>query len=398
MKKKIAFDMLLNIVATAIPTFVLQFFILPPLARYMSDERYGLLVTILALLSIVPATMGNALNNIRLIFGNESDRYDENTDYNVILLIMAGINLIAVGIGSWLYERNITAISLVLTLAASVLWLFREYYIVAFRIKLNYISIMISNLIMVAGYGIGYALFRIYKHWQIIYIMGYLTSLVYIYFKSDLMKEPLRISERFRDISFQTVLLVVSSFLARVTTYADKMFIFPLLGGAVVSVYYAATLFGKVVSMAITPISSVMLSYLSKVQKKNDDIFKLTLASSTAVCAVGYFLCVAVSRPVLNYLYPQFVDQAMNYIWITTGTMVLTSLISIVNPFVLKFFDMKWQIAISSVYVVLYFSLSMLLLGKMGLMGFCIGSLIATAIKLLFMLYIYSHQKEKEAV
>ena len=176
------------------------------------------------------------------------------------------------------------------------------------------------------------------------------------------------------------------------------MLIFPILGGATVSVYYAATLFGKVVSMVITPVSSVILSYLSKSRKKNDDTFKLAFISSSVVCVIGYFICVAICRPVLTLIYPKYVDAAMKYILVTTGTVVLTALVSIVNPFVLKYFDMKWQVAINGCYVVVYVALSLGLLKINGLMGFCIGSLIATAIKLLFMLIIYIKCKEKVEV
>ena len=50
-KRKVIFDMALNIVAAAIPTFVLQLLILPNLAKFMSDDNYGLLVTVLAFLN-----------------------------------------------------------------------------------------------------------------------------------------------------------------------------------------------------------------------------------------------------------------------------------------------------------------------------------------------------------
>lgn len=393
MKINIVFDMLLNIMATAIPTFVLQLFILPALSKYMEADVYGLLVTILALLNVVPATLGNSLNNIRLIFNKAGERKEQAADYNVILLIMAGLNIVAVAAFSFFYERQISAVSLFLTLVASVLWLYREYHLVAFRLNINYIFIVVTNLIMVLGYLVGFLLFRVTGQWQFIYILGNLMALLFIFSKSMLWREPFRISKDFRKISTQTGLLFTSNMLTRLTTYADKLLIFPILGGATVSVYYAATLFGKVVSMAITPISSVMLSYLSKVSKKNDSTFKLAFFSSTAVCIVGYFACLAISRPVLGWLYPQFVDGAMRYITITTGTMVLTALISIVNPFVLKFFDMKWQVSISSVYASLYIGLSLALLGKFGLYGFCVGTLIATACKLCFMIAVYNRCK-----
>ena len=396
-KKKIVFDMALNIVATAIPTFVLQLLILPPLAGHMSDERYGLLVTILSLLNIVPATLGNALNNIRLIEGKEKDSPQDARNYNAILSAASVISLVIVlGFSVW-YERDVTPVSLLLTLLVSVLWLLREYHLVAFRLKLNYVYITISNVILVVGYVLGYLLFLRIGHWQLIYILGLAFSLVFIFIKSSLWKEPLRTDGELKRISLQTLLLAASGMLLRITTYADKMLIFPVLGGAMVSVYYASTLFGKIVSQVITPISGVILSYLSKAERKNDEVFRLAFLSSAAVCVLGYFACVAISQPILGWLYPQFVDGAMEYIWITTGTAVLTALISIINPFVLKFFDMKWQIAINGLYVAVYVGLSMTLLGSMGLYGFCVGTLLATALKLVFMLIVYYRSREKAA-
>lgn len=394
MKKKIAFDMLLNIVATAIPTFVLQLLLLPALSRYMGGEEYGLLVTILALLNMIPSTFGNVLNNIRLIEGKNEET--PQPDFNPLLLILTGINLVLMTIFTLVYDKEITLYSLILVLIVSILLLFREYFTVAFRIKLNYKNIVISNLIMVVGYVIGFLLFRATGRWQYMYIMGYLVSLVFIFIKSELWKEPIVISTAFKHIGGQTIMLSIATFLGRITTYADKLLIFPVLGGTVVSVYYAATLFGKVVSMTINPISSVMLSYLSKSTKKNNNTFKLAFLSSATVCIAGYFVCIAISRPVLKLLYPQFVNEAMQFIWFTTGTMVITALISIVNPFVLKFFDMKWQIAINCVYVSVYVGISMALLSRLGLKGFCIGTLIAAMLKLSFMLYIYNRRSDKE--
>lgn len=393
MRKKIAFDIFLNIVATAIPVFVLQLLILPQLSHYMDENEYGLLVTILALLNVVPATLGNTLNNIRLIFNKE-----DSSNFRVLLLIMSALNILLISIFLRFYARDFTVCSFILTLTVSILWLYREYYVVAFRIQLNYVNIVLSNLALVLGFGFGYLVFLYSHYWQIIYIIGNLFCLAFIFLKSDLWKEPIRVDDSFKRISGQSLSLFIAGMLGRITTYADKLFIFPTLGGASVSVYYAATLFGKVVSMAITPISSVMLSYLSRVSKKNDSTFRLTFISSAFVCFVGYFVCIAISRPVLMLLYPQFVDRAMQYIWVTTGTMVITALASIINPFVLRYFDMKWQILINAAYVVVYLVLCMPMLFNFGLYGFCIGTLVASIIKVTLMLIIYSRSGKKHGL
>ena len=57
-----------------------------------------------------------------------------------------------------------------------------------------------------------------------------------------------------------------------------------------VTIYYIATLVGKTISMAIAPITSVMLSYLSHM--KNIKIKKMAIifVIGAVISVVGYFL------------------------------------------------------------------------------------------------------------
>lgn len=388
-KKKIIFDMALNISATALPTFVLQLLVLPAISWYMPDERYGLLVTVLSFLNVVPSTMGNVLNNIRLLFNNEYIDEKQKGDFNLILAGLAILNVVALAVFLVIYDKELTVFNLLLIVIVSVLWLCREYYIVAFRLNINYLQILICNMLRIVGYGFGFILFRVTGYWQWIYLFGLLFSLVYCFIKSELWKEPFKKTYLFKKTSSQGLLLLIAKILNRLITYADKILIYPILGGAVVSVYYAATIFGKVVSLMITPINSVALTYLSKMRSKKDNTFKSALLLGTGICIVGYFLCLAVSRPVLALLYPRFVDNAMKYIFVTTGTTVLYALISIVDPFIMKFFDMKWQIVINGSTFAVYLTLCLSFLKLWGLMGFCIGALLTNALKLIFMIIIY---------
>lgn len=388
-KRKVVFDMALNIVATAIPTFVLQLLILPNLAKFMSDDNYGLLVTVLAFLNVMPSTMGNVLNNIRLLYNENYVETNNEGDFNILLAILEGVNFLSVTVFLFYYDSNLTLFTVLMTGITALLWLAREYFLVAFRLIINYRAILLCNVIMVGGYGIGYLLFLGTKVWQVIYISGLLCSLIYCFIRSRLWKEPFKITPLFKRTSTQGLLLLIAKILNRLLVYADKIIVFPVLGGALVSVYYAATVFGKVVSLMITPVNSVVLTYLAKAKKKTDSMLKSALLVGIAVCAVGYIVCVLISRPVLTILYPQYVDNAMNYIYLTTGTTVLYALISIVDPFIMKFFDMKWQIAINGGTVVVYLALGISLMILWGLMGFCVGALLTNVLKLLFMIFIY---------
>ena len=93
-KNKVFGDMALNIIATAIPTFVIQIILLPLLGRRMDSNEYGLLVTILALLNVVPSTFGNTLNNIRLIYDRTYKIEKVEGDFNLILLLFTIFNIL----------------------------------------------------------------------------------------------------------------------------------------------------------------------------------------------------------------------------------------------------------------------------------------------------------------
>lgn len=127
-------------------------------------------------------------------------------------------------------------------------------------------------------------------------------------------------------------MLILSSALSNVLTYVDRLLLFPLLGGTMVSVYYASTLFGKAISLGITPINGVVLSYFSRLKRLKVNTFKTMLVASGILGVLGFFACMLVSRPILTLLYPQWMDQAMHYIGITTATAMVAMVISVIQP------------------------------------------------------------------
>lgn len=389
MKKRLFVDMILNIVATSIPTVVLQLLILPSLSNYMDGNAYGLMVTILAILNVVPSAIGTVLNNVRLLDEEIYKKDNEQGDFQILLLIFQVINLLTMIAISICYLEIKDVVDILLLILVGGLWLGREYHIVAFRLELDYVAILANNMCLVAGYGIGYVLFKTNGYWQSIYLLGYIFSYLHILRVCPILKEPFRKTKRFGMVLKDTTFLLISNVLARIINYADKILLYPLLGGTVISIYYAATVFSKVVGLAITPINSVALSYLSKIDKKTNSLFKWTYIVGSVVCGMGYILTIILSRPVLELLYPKYVEAAMRYIWITSGTIVVSVLTSMITPFVLRFFDIKWQIWINGITTTGYITISLALLKQGGLMGFCIGALIANIIKLLITTYIY---------
>lgn len=388
-KKKFIVDVVLNLVASTVVFAVLQFFALPFIARNVDANHYGLVVTYISMFNLVSASFGNVLNNIRLI--NEKNDWKS---YNLELLILAILN-IAVISGFSFYYDNTNYSQIILNIGVGSLWLLKEYLIVAFRITINYRQILISNVIQALGHVVGLACFFYSGTWQYVYIIGFSFCIIYISCKTNIWKERIKKTTDFGVLSFQTMQLLMATLFYRVPIYADKMIIYPLLGARDTSILYIATLSGKVIAAATTPLSGVMLSYLARRSRKSKSVFRGTLIVGSIIGAFGYLLCLVISFPLLSIIYPDYANDVMKYIPIATATAIVTGLVGIVNPFLISYFNMKWQIIIGVIYVALYSLLTVSLLLNFALYGFCVGALVAESIRLIISIVVFSVFKEK---
>lgn len=363
---------------------VLQLVILPLLATKMSEDHYGLVLTIVSVITVVSGGFGGALNNLRLIKQNDYEQSGKEGDFNIILigemLVCSGL----VGITLGQFELGIADCFWIILL--TVFWLAREYFVVVFRIKLDFVGVVLSNIALVAGYILGYFLFLIWNYWQLIYFTGMVVSLLYVAKKSEIIWEKLAVTSLMKstvkDLSFLTIAAVANSLLG----YADRLIIYPLIGGAAVSVYYVSTLLGKVVGMAVQPFGTVALSYLAKKNTVKKSLWGQTVIISGIVAFVGYFASLLVAYPVLNIVYPQWVNEAMELMPITTATAMISMIISILYAFVLKMCSMKWQLIINISVLLAYLFLSVSMYQLYGMAGFCVGVLLSNVIKLIIML------------
>lgn len=384
-RNKFILNSVLNIFSTVVPLLVLQIILLPLISRKISEHEYGAALTIISLLNIIPGVIAIALNNVRLI---KNDIVEDKNIFSNILLQMIFLNLILTLITTVYFEKNI-GLSTIFTLILSMLWLFREYFLVEFQIILNYNKILLNNFILSVGFFIGYGLFTYFNIWQIVYIVGYLFSLIHIIFSNNVKLEFADNKSQINNIRTEMLMLAGATLLIRVTSYADRLILFPLMGGKIVAIYYAATILAKVISMGINPISSVMLAYLSRMENYSKKSLNLFIGLSGFICFIGYFIVVLISKYLLIYLYPQFYNQAMELIPFTTGATLLYVFISVLNPLILRIFPMKWQVIINGSNALLYIVLTLFGLKYFGLVGFCIAIMIANLLKICQMLFLF---------
>lgn len=395
-KRRFIKDILLNLIATGLPLLLLQLVAMPYVSKMIGVTQYGLVVTIVSLLNTVPGTLGNALNNIRLLWNERYRQENLEGDFNPLLLSCMVISLaIVFGAASW-YEKAVNQ-SVFFTTLLSLFWLAREYLVVTFRIDLNYQRMVISNIILTAGYAVGFLVFiYLYPAWQLIYLLGYLPSLLYIASFSNLWREKCKTTSLFIPVLRDSIMISVGGFLGRATTYAEKLLLFPMLGGSAVSIYFASSIFGKIISMGISPITSVLLSYLAKIEHKPTKVFKIMLLIVGFAGLIGYGTILVISGPALRLLYPEFAAEAAVLVPLTAIATILTIFISVVNAFILRFQRMQWQIYINLISSVVLVIASLTLTQHFGLRGFCVALIIVDIVKLGISLFVFMQKKKNE--
>jgi O-antigen/teichoic acid export membrane protein len=388
-RRAIISDIILNIFASIMPIFILQFLLLPFVASKLDADSYGQVLTIIGLMNLSAASLGSILNNSRLINYKKYEEQKVEGDFNILLIVLFLINVCIMAFGLWFYEETYNEVNIFLIMIASCFLLLKGYGVVEFRTKLNYKYILVDSIFLLIGYGVGFLLFLLSGYWQFIFFCGFASSFIFVFIKTKIFRESYRRTALFKKTISQTLSLLIAGLFLGIATYVDRLLLYPLLGGAAVSIYYTATIIGKTVSLVIQPIAGVFLSYLAQLQKLDKKFFYILLATSFVVGIIGYWATILISKPVLTLLYPQYVDGALKYIYITTLTIIITIISSMINPLVLRFCDTKWQVFIDGTYLVLYITFSVILLDLYGLMGFIVGTLIASIIKLLIILMIY---------
>ena len=389
-KKRIATDMLINLVGTGLPLIALQLIVYPIVSRTIDADAYGRMQSLISVIFLISGTIGGALSTTRLI--HQYDYQERNSIGDFSILNIASISIVAVAtpIVISIYLGEIVIYELVLITLISILNYTELYFEVGLRLQLNYRKIFINKLIGAVGYLIGFFIFRVVLDWHYIFIIAYLLQTLYCMKSTNLIHEPLIRTNEFSDTARSYGSITLASAFNKSLTYFDKILLHPLMGGEAVSVYYAANIFGKLVLQVLEPITNVVLSYLSAEKKVSRSVWGLTIPIGVSFCAVMYVFCLLVSRFVLSILYPQFVDEAMKLIPISTLSLCVSSFVNIIHPLALKSIKTNRQIIISGAGLLCYVVLALTLYKPYGLMGCCIALLISYIVKLgLILLYCF---------
>lgn len=381
-KKKIIIDFSYSIIASIISVSVLQIIVYPILAKSLNSSEYGQLLTSMGIINTISISLGNTLNNTRLI--QETKYINKNIvgDFNIILTLANIIGIIIVlltGNSIFKYDFNI---NIFLTILVALI-ITKSYLIVGYRIKLNFKLSFLHSIISSIGYLIGIFIVFYTSIWPIVFISSEIFSIVFLIFTTDLHREPYRITKLFRSTSLKYLLLILTGFIGNILTYLDRLIIYPILGGEFVSAYTTAAFFGKSLGIIMTPIAGVLLGYFS--QKE----FNMTLKKFWSInfivlifSVLFFILSWIVSPWFTGILYPTLIDIAEPYIFYANLASIIGVLSSLVQPIILRYAPTFWQVVKEMIFGGVYICLGFVLINGYGLFGFCIAAIISNAVKL----------------
>lgn len=176
-------------------------------------------------------------------------------------------------------------------------------------------------------------------------------------------------------------MLLVSLVLSGVANYGDRLVLLPLMGGAATAIYYIASLSGKLLVMVVSPMSTVLLSYVSRTGENDKLRTGKLLAVSSTIGIVFWGVSCLLAPFILGLLYPNDAREALEYVPVVTVVSVLQAECSILNPTMMRFYSAKWQIIANALSLAVLLILGPWFSSMLGLNGFCLACLVAALAK-----------------
>ncbi|MDT2966210.1 lipopolysaccharide biosynthesis protein [Enterococcus casseliflavus] len=390
MKRKIFFDLTINIISNLILIAFIQIIIFPLLSRKMDAVLFGQIVSIYGFSNVITTFLGNTLNNIRLI---DKDCNERKSDFANISLYINTLSFVLIFILSLIYGKNISLIGIILFSIGTLLTNNRLYCTVYYRKELKFSGILILNLMVAFGYLTGLILVQYFLFdWATIFISGELIGLIYLFSsKNNILLElrDINIFENNETLIKKFLSLSSSNVIANTLNYLDRFMILPILGATSMSVFYAASSISKILTMLITPMTNVLLSYIAR---SNYIYSKKKLLNIIVIIFVlllpFYFIINFVSNYLVAFLYPTLAEDAYKILPILTVGILLNIISSILNPFLIKFYKMFYQNIIQLIYGIVYLVIAFYLSFNYGLYGFSIAFSCAMLFKLVIQIII----------
>lgn len=390
--KTLICDSVWSIAALIIMNGVLQLIAYPILRGKYGAEEYGNILYLMGIVNIIAVSVGCSVNNSRLKFSKEKRHI---FGYKLFLIFSYVMFLPISGIVFACSGRNYRWIDLCLYWLLMCITTYRNYADVKYRLNVNYKGYFFYYLAVSLGYVIGIGIFAITHKWMLLFLTGELMSVIAMEHgnkKSIKEQSVTEVKNTFSSIGT----LLSAQLLVNTVLNADRLILKFFVGNTAVTIYYAASLIGKMAALITAPLNSVLIGHLVKGDRKLSYKEYLQLSGMVMIMAVFvWFLCMAGSHIFVRNFYPQEYQMARElFIW-ANAAFVLYFFSGIIMTVLLCYIKEKYQLYINAVYCVVFLFLTIPASIYYGIKGFAITLFLVNLFRFLFAVFIGAFQLKK---
>lgn len=393
--KKILIQFGQRLLAALLSTGVRQLLVLPLLAARFSDAEYGTILTIVSIANIIELALGNTLNNTRLITHKDYRQQNLTGDFQPLLLIAAGVaSLVSLVLPLFFPQLDfLTGLLLWLVIVSNTL---SCYYIVHFVVTLQFHKTLIQSAVTAAGTVLGLLLALWTGLWPFCFLMGSVACLVYLWFSTPLMREPLQWTPRRASTTRRWIILILNSLLSNALIYLDRLLLYPVLGAVAVANYATAAFFGKCAASVMPPVANVLLGHFSQEDfQMNRKKFLLIVAGSVSFALLAFLASMLLGPWLTKLFYPSLIDAALPLLPLANLAACVGIGCTLLQTVVFRFCPPSRLLLVQIIYGVIYFGGSLFLLPVYGITGFCWVAVCANIVRLILFFVLGFHRFKK---
>lgn len=372
-KKKILSDSIWSVAGLVLMNVALQFAVYPFWERRAGEAALGNILYLISLMNIFAVSMGVSVNYARL---KESEKgKSANTPYLCVLLV-ATVLAAVIGLGiTFFCGVEFSLIERVLFCGVMCATMWRYYADVEYKLSLNYKSYFVYYSLIAVGYGIGIGLFYVTGLWPLTLLCGELFGLAFVLVRGQVFRfDGQTDSQTMSGILKIVLILLGSEMLSTLIFNADRIVLKAVIDEVAVTEYYLASLLGKTIALLTTPLTGVIIGYLSKYKGElTAKLMHVVVLIAVGIVALATLGCTVGSYIIMPILYPNQFDVVRSYFFIANLSQVMFFVGSVITVVLLRFAKSKYQMYITAIYAVCFAAVCIPFATKWGLFGFCIG-------------------------
>ena len=381
--KKITGDLVYSITAVGIMNMVLQFIVYPLINYKIGSGKFGDMLFYMGVVNILAPSFGIAVNNTRLLLPDREKFF--NKDFLYVLTIFSLISAI-IGCGIGVYRKNFW-LSTFFFLIIIISTIFRNYSSVEFRLTLNYKRQFVFYMILSVGYLLGLLLFWFSGRWELVYILGECSAVLFVAATGHIYNKLQNYSEKRNLVLKNSFTLALNYLITNLMLNLDRIVLLRFVGNEAVSQYYVLSLMGKTIAIISGPLNGILIGYLTKDNERIDR--KGFIKAGGIMLAVGcvFLLGCLVATPIyIKIMYPNLYGSVISLNLIVNLSQILYFLAGILVVITLTVCPAKGVLMIQIIYSLIFIVLSVGLTNYFGIRGF---SYAALASNMVYFILIY---------